>query len=302
MNNITIFNFNQNQVRTQTINDEPWFCLIDTCDALSIKQCRIDRLSGNGLIKNQLTDNLGRLQETYFINEPNLYRLIFRSNKPQAQAFADWVYSEVLPSIRKTGSYRAQTLDVKSLAEAVAQELKKQQVLALPKPKPIVPDIISNFVSDAVSVSDDVTPFADIYQMFDLWCFSHDRSTLSSNRLSRYLQALGYEKTTDRKGHKGFRLGLKQYDRTRYRYGFTPVSKFCGSGIYKMNNGECYQIIKALDGNLLYTWYNLRTGQAEGPQSTTVPETFEHHLRGKITSRAEILPLNGNSEFIGFAD
>lgn len=44
-------------------------------------------------------------QNITFINEPNLYRLIFRSNKPQAQAFADWVYSEVLPSIRKTGGY-----------------------------------------------------------------------------------------------------------------------------------------------------------------------------------------------------
>ena len=45
------------------------------------------------------------MQQITIINEPNLYRLIFRSNKPQAQAFADWVYSEVLPSIRKTGAY-----------------------------------------------------------------------------------------------------------------------------------------------------------------------------------------------------
>lgn len=104
-NSISIYNFNQNSIRTTTVDSEPWFCLSDVCAALKVKQCRIDRLSEHGLIKNQLTDTLGRVQESYFINEPNLYRLIFRSNKPQAQAFADWVYSEVLPAIRKAGYY-----------------------------------------------------------------------------------------------------------------------------------------------------------------------------------------------------
>ena len=104
-NAISVFKFNKNQIRTTAIDGQPYFCLSDACAALNVKQCRIDRLSEHGLTKNQLTDNLGRKQEAYFINEPNLYRLIFRSNKPQAQAFADWVYSEVLPSIRKTGGY-----------------------------------------------------------------------------------------------------------------------------------------------------------------------------------------------------
>ena len=104
-NAISIFKFNQNQIRTQVINGEPWFCLVDCRAALSIKgSLKKVSLSEKGVtICHSLTK--GGKQELNFINEPNLYRLIFRSNKPQAQAFADWVYSEVLPSIRRTGTY-----------------------------------------------------------------------------------------------------------------------------------------------------------------------------------------------------
>ncbi|HDJ2741175.1 TPA: hypothetical protein PP068_001534 [Salmonella bongori] len=48
---------------------------------------------------------MGREQEAAFVNEPNLYRVIFRSNKPETKQFQDWVFSEVLPTIRKTGRY-----------------------------------------------------------------------------------------------------------------------------------------------------------------------------------------------------
>ena len=104
-NSISIYNFNQNQIRTTQINGEPWFCLTDCRSALSIKgSLKVGTLSKRGVTKSYISTNGGE-QELTFINEPNLYRLIFRSNKPQAQAFADWVYSEVLPSIRRTGGY-----------------------------------------------------------------------------------------------------------------------------------------------------------------------------------------------------
>ncbi len=107
-NSISIYNFKQNQIRTQSVDGNPWFCLADCCKALGIKQNRdtATRLSQAGVGKTDTLTNGGN-QKITFINEPNLYRLIFRSNKPQAQAFADWVYSEVLPSIRKTGAYAA---------------------------------------------------------------------------------------------------------------------------------------------------------------------------------------------------
>ena len=128
---ISIFQFHTNQVRTQISDNEPYFCLSDVCIALNIKQCRIDRLSEQGLIKNQLLTK-GGVQDAYFINEPNLYRLIFRSNKPQAQAFADWVYSEVLPQIRKTGVYGTPAIaDNKETLKALGGIVKRCTAAAL---------------------------------------------------------------------------------------------------------------------------------------------------------------------------
>ena len=56
-----------------------------------------------------LTDKLGRNQEATFISEPNLYRVIFRSNKAEAIKFQDWIFEEVIPTIRKTGGYQAKS-------------------------------------------------------------------------------------------------------------------------------------------------------------------------------------------------
>lgn len=105
-NQIAVFNFKSNQVRTQTINGELWFCLSDCRSALGLaKTTKAQiRLPEAGVRKQHISYASGA-KIADFINEPNLYRLIFRSNKPQAQAFADWVYSEVLPSIRKNGGY-----------------------------------------------------------------------------------------------------------------------------------------------------------------------------------------------------
>lgn len=111
MNDLTVFNFESQPIRTYADeNGEPWFCLSDTCAALNISRYHPDRLPQKGVtICTSLTK--GGNQELTFVNEPNLYRLIFRSNKPEAQKFANWVYEEVLPSIRKTGSYAVKTSD-----------------------------------------------------------------------------------------------------------------------------------------------------------------------------------------------
>lgn len=128
MNDLTVFNFESQPIRTYADeNGEPWFCLSDTCTALNIRQYRVDRLPRKGVtICHTLTK--GGNQELTFVNEPNLYRLVFRSNKPEAQKFADWVYSEVLPSIRKTGSYAVANKETTNI-----DEIKKAIVLALRK-------------------------------------------------------------------------------------------------------------------------------------------------------------------------
>lgn len=130
MNDLTVFNFESQPIRTYADeNGEPWFCLSDTCTALNIRQYRVDRLPQAGVTNCQVRYDSGAKTLT-FVNEPNLYRLVFRSNKPEAQKFADWVYEEVLPSIRKTGSY---TVANKEKNTTNIDEIKKAIVLALRK-------------------------------------------------------------------------------------------------------------------------------------------------------------------------
>lgn len=94
------------EVRSILINDEPWFMLADICRVLDISNSRQakTRLNEKGVTTNDILTSGGN-QKADFINEPNLYKLIFQSRKPQAEKLTDWVTSEVLPSIRKQGFY-----------------------------------------------------------------------------------------------------------------------------------------------------------------------------------------------------
>lgn len=120
----SIFNFNQHGVRI-VLDDskEPWFCLTDVYKSLDISRTsRLFReLDVKGVADCHILTN-GGTQKLKFINEPNLYRIIFRSNKPQALSFQDWVFAEVLPSIRKTGSYVARQTAYEELNRLCMQE------------------------------------------------------------------------------------------------------------------------------------------------------------------------------------
>ena len=104
MNDLQIFNYNGNDVRTIQIDGEPWWVLKDVCGVLDLKNPTMiaDRLDTDEVTK----FNLGGLSgETNIINESGLYNVILRSDKPEAKPFRKWVTSEVLPSIRKHGAY-----------------------------------------------------------------------------------------------------------------------------------------------------------------------------------------------------
>lgn len=108
MNDLQIFNNEEfGEVRTVLVDNEPLFCLADVCKALGLEQVsRVKaRLKEDGVTTNKVIDSLGREQVATFINESNLYKTIFQSRKESAERFTEWVTGEVLPSIRKTGSY-----------------------------------------------------------------------------------------------------------------------------------------------------------------------------------------------------
>ena len=112
MNELQIFKNNKfGEVRTIVDkNNNAWFCLKDICDILGIvnpsnvKQ----RIKAQYLQEIEVLVNAGfgeRLTKMTFVNEPGLYECIFASNKIEAMEFKDWVFEDILPSIRKTGMY-----------------------------------------------------------------------------------------------------------------------------------------------------------------------------------------------------
>lgn len=111
MNNLQIFNSEEfGDMRTVTIDDEPWFVGKDVAEALGYSNAR-DALSKHvdkedkGVAK---CDTPGGKQDLSIINESGLYALIFGSKLESAKRFKHWVTSEVLPTIRKTGGYQKQ--------------------------------------------------------------------------------------------------------------------------------------------------------------------------------------------------
>lgn len=107
-NELQVFNSSEfGNVRVVQVDGEPWFVAADVCRALEISNSRdaVARLDDDEKGVGS-TDTLGGKQGMQIINEPGLYTLVLGSRKPEAKAFKRWVTHEVLPAIRKTGSYK----------------------------------------------------------------------------------------------------------------------------------------------------------------------------------------------------
>lgn len=118
MNGLQVFQYEGKQVRTVEKDGETWWVLKDVCEVLQIKNPtdvwkRLDE-------DERARFNLGRQGEGTIINESGLYHVILRSDKPQAKPFRRWVTKEVLPEIRRKGSY-GENRAVAALAEQVGQ-------------------------------------------------------------------------------------------------------------------------------------------------------------------------------------
>ena len=131
MNELQIFNNEEfGEIRTITKHGEPMFCLADVCKALDITHVTDvkNRLKHDGVDTSEVIDSLGRKQTAIFINESNLYKVIFQSRKPSAEKFTDWVTSEVLPSIRKYGTYCLPRTYKEALAQLLLEVDKNEKL------------------------------------------------------------------------------------------------------------------------------------------------------------------------------
>lgn len=108
-NNANIKKFIFEDLPFSVIDDygQYWFIAKEVCEILGISKYRdaIQKLEEDEKGHPKLLDTLGGPQQVATISESGLYTLIIRSNKPKAKSFRKWITSEVLPSIRKTGSY-----------------------------------------------------------------------------------------------------------------------------------------------------------------------------------------------------
>ena len=107
MNDLQIFDYNGTPLRTVEKDGELWWVLRDVCNVLGINKTTdvAARLDSDEVGQTDVLDSNGTRQISYIINEPGLYNVILRSDKPEAKDFKRWVTHEVLPSIRRHGSY-----------------------------------------------------------------------------------------------------------------------------------------------------------------------------------------------------
>jgi len=162
MNTQQIFNFEQNEVRTILVNDEPYFVGKDVAEVLGYRNTQKAILNhvdeeDKGVTK---WDTLGGKQNMTIINESGLYSLILKSKLPSARKFKRWVTSEVLPSIRKNGAYLTDqkayeiTHNPNSLADLLLQagEQLKQKDLVIQEmqPKALFSDAVRGSVNSCL--------------------------------------------------------------------------------------------------------------------------------------------------------
>lgn len=135
MSNVAVFNFDDVVVRTVIgENGEPWFVAADVCKVLEIgnvsqAMTRLDDDEKADITTNDTSSNgVTQKRNMTTINESGLYSLILTSRKPEAKRFKKWVTSEVLPAIRKTGSYSVPKVEPVRMPTPIDTE---QQMLAL---------------------------------------------------------------------------------------------------------------------------------------------------------------------------
>lgn len=120
INALQSFQFGTAPLRVIQRQGEPWFVAVDICGVLGIKNARdaVASLDDDERDAVGTTDAIGRNQDMNIVSESGLYALIFKSRRPEARAFRKWVTSEVLPSIRRTGTFSLGEVDHRTIASA----------------------------------------------------------------------------------------------------------------------------------------------------------------------------------------
>lgn len=230
MNELKIFdNPEFGEIRTVTIDGEPWFVGKDVAVALGYENPQKaikdhvffeDKKMGERNVTPSITDSVGRLQYPTFINESGVYALVFGSKLDSAKRFKHWVTSEVLPSIRKHGGYisgQEELSDDELMAKAILVAQKKiaeRDAIIEQQKNQIEKDRPKTLFADAIVASHSSILVGELSKIL-----KQNGIDTGQNRLFDYLRENGY--LIKRKGtdynmptQKSMELGLFEIKET----------------------------------------------------------------------------------------
>lgn len=195
LNDLQIFKNEQfGEIRVTQKDGQAMFCLTDVCKILDLTQPSrvMERLNKDGVTISKVIDNLGREQQANFINESNLYKVIFQSRKPEAEKFTEWVTGEVLPSIRKHGAYMTDNTIEKALTDPdflikLATNLKEEKQKRLEAEKQIQEQRPKVIFADSVTESKSAILIGELAKII-----KQNGRDIGQNRLFEWLRKNGY--------------------------------------------------------------------------------------------------------------
>lgn len=193
MNQLQIFNYQTKEVRTVIKNDEVWFVAKDVCEILNLSDVSktVSRLDEDEKGANSILTH-GGPQHLLTINESGLYSLVLTSNKPEAKQFKRWITHEVIPSIRKHGTYMTPSFVESALNNpdtmiAFLQKYKEEQQKRIEAEKQIEAQKPKVIFADAVSISKTSILIGDLAKLI-----KQNGYDIGQKRLFKWLRENGY--------------------------------------------------------------------------------------------------------------
>lgn len=256
MKALSRFVYEDREVRVVEKNGEPWFVAADVCSCLDIDtsvavngQLRKNRngeiVRSGGLDEDEKDTHIvstpGGDQELLVVSEPGLYALIFKSRVPEAKAFKRWVTHEVLPSIRKTGSY--------SLRPATKPATETEALLMAIQNLQQTVQILHDHGKKIQRIEDNVTTISHRVDSLDTANIEGDLQQRFERMVRRYAWAYGISypaawKAFDTAYNMAFRTNLTRL-RTNFarKYGLKSITR----PEYFVHNGTIEDAIRVAD-------------------------------------------------------
>lgn len=194
MNELQVFDFKGQQVRTVMVDNEPWFVGKDVCKILGYtnpSKALADHIDPEDKLNNESLVSLGQ-RGGWIINESGVYSLVLSSQLPGAKEFKRWITHEVLPTLRKHGAYMTPETLEKTLTNPdfiirLATELKQEQEKRKALEAQHQIDQPKAFFADAVRASETCINIGDLAKLID-----QNGVPMGRTRLFKWLRSNGW--------------------------------------------------------------------------------------------------------------